>query len=171
MSISVNLDEIVLRKLTLEDDTASFSCGQKDLDEYIWFQAKDQQLEGAAVVYLALIGTKILGFVSLNMSSIRADLVVEEHQPERTPYVYFPSLMIGRLAVEKQCWMQGVGKLLCQYALSTAIKLRKEVGCQFVILNAKKDSIKFYVRCGFQLGKSQPPGRNEPFMYFKVPPD
>lgn len=167
--MSINLDKIDVRKLTLEDDTGSFNCGQKDLDEYIWYQAKDQQLEGAAVIYLAWFEAQITGFLSLNMSSIKTEHVAKEHKPEHTPYLYFPSLMIGRLAIDERFSKQGIGRLLCQRAISTSIRLRKEVGCQFVILNAKKDSIKFYERCGFSLGKNQPPERDEPFMYFKLP--
>ncbi len=103
------------------------------------------------------------------MSRIKAQYVGEKHQPEHTPYIYFPSLMIGRLATQMQCWEQGVGRLLCQRAVSTAIRVRKEVGCQFVILNAKKESVKFYERCCFQLAENQPPEREDPFMYFKLP--
>ena len=59
--------------------------------------------------------------------------------------------------------------MLCLYAIATAARLRDEVGCQFVILNAKKYSIPFYERCGFKLAENQPKGRHEPFMYFKLP--
>lgn len=72
MSASVNLDRVDVRKLTLKDDTAVFSCGQPDLDEYIWYQAQGQQLESAAVVYVACLGEVIVGFISLSMSSIKA---------------------------------------------------------------------------------------------------
>jgi GNAT superfamily N-acetyltransferase len=169
LSIKVDLDEVDVRKLTLEDDTASFSCGQVDLDDYIWYQAQEQQLDGAAAVYLAWIQGCIVGFLSLNMSSIWAEHVAEDHRPEHTPYIYFPSLMIGRLACDRRYQKQGVGRLLCQRAISIAIKLRRDVGCQFVILNAKKASINFYESCGFTLGKHQPTNREEPFMYFKLP--
>jgi GNAT superfamily N-acetyltransferase len=171
LSIKIDLNSVVVRKLTLEDDTASFSCDQADLDEYIWYQASEQQLDGAAVVYLFQFQTQIVGFLSLNMSSIKAEHVAEEHRPEHTPYLYFPSLMVGRLATDKRFFRQGVGRLMCQFAVATAVRMRKHAGCQFVTLNAKPDSISFYQNCGFKLGENQPPNRREPFMYFKLPPD
>lgn len=153
----------------LADDTGFFDCGDSALNDYIRFQAKDQQLEGAASVYLAFFDTQIVGFLSLNMSSIEISNIGKGHHPSHTPYRYYPSLMIGRLAVEVKFQGREIGRMLCLYAIATAVRLREEVGCQFVILNAKRPSIAFYERCGFKLAENQPKGRREPFMYFKIP--
>lgn len=168
MSITVELDKIDIRKLTIDDDTASFDCKEQELNEYIRDEAKKQQRDGAAVVYLAWYDAQLVGFVSLNMSSIRFQNIASQHLPSRTPYPYFPALMIGRVATEKMCQNQGVGRLLCLRAVAMAVRLRREIGCQFVILNAKKNSIDFYKRCGFELGTNQPKRRRTPFMYFKL---
>jgi len=77
--------------------------------------------------------------------------------------------MIGRLATEKNYQRRGYGSELCRLALAKAIALREEVGCQFVIVNAKPKSIPFYIKNGFQLGRNQPPDRRLPFMYFPIP--
>jgi predicted N-acetyltransferase YhbS len=77
--------------------------------------------------------------------------------------------MIGRLAVAVNFQRRGIGGRACLYAVATAAKLREDVGCQFVILNAKKSCIAFYQRLGFTLAQNQPAGRREPFMYFKLP--
>jgi GNAT superfamily N-acetyltransferase len=77
--------------------------------------------------------------------------------------------MIGRLVTELQFQGKGVGRMLCLYAIATAVRLSEDAGCQFVILNAKTKSISFYERCGFKLAENQPKGRREPFMYFKLP--
>ncbi|MGA2789807.1 MAG: GNAT family N-acetyltransferase [Candidatus Bathyarchaeia archaeon] len=103
------------------------------------------------------------------MSSIEVSSIDEKHRPLHTPYRYYPSLMIGRLATELQFQGKGVGRILCLYAIATAAKVREEVACQFVILNAKIASIPFYEHCGFKLAENQPKGRREPFMYFKLP--
>lgn len=160
-----------MRRLTLEDDTGNFDCGEQPLNEYIWLQAVDQQAEGAAIVYLAWFDAQIVGFSSLNMSSIQVGDVAEQHRPRRTPYPHFPALMIGRLATDSKCFRQGIGTLLCQHAISTAFRLREDVGCQFIIVNAKEKSVEFYQKCGFNLDVNQPKSRREPFMYFKLPSD
>ncbi|MGA2789808.1 MAG: hypothetical protein ABSF00_03450 [Candidatus Bathyarchaeia archaeon] len=60
-----SVEEINLRKLSIADDTGFFDCGNSDLNDYIRYQAKDQQLQHAAVIYLALFNTQIAGFLSL----------------------------------------------------------------------------------------------------------
>ena len=165
--------DVTIQRLRIEDDTGFFDCGNSDLNDYIRFQAKDQQLQHAAIVYLATVSTptstEIVGFLSLSMSSIEVSNIGTNQRPLHTPYRYYPSLMIGRLGTDTRFQRRGVGRTLCLYAIATAARLRDEVGCQFVILNAKRDSIHFYKRCGFKLADNQPPGRREPFMYFKIP--
>ena len=76
--------------------------------------------------------------------------------------------MIGRLAVDKEHQGRGFGTEVCDFAVANAMDLRDRLGCQFVIVNAKPDSIRFYEKIGFQLAPNQLKQR-EPFMYFKLP--
>jgi GNAT superfamily N-acetyltransferase len=159
-----------IRRLTFSDDVGSFDCGDSDLNEYIWYQALDEQNARAGIVYLAWQNQDLVGFVSLAMSSLQVELVDGHHRPGSTPYTYFPALMIGRLAVDRRCQRLGLGTNLCRFAIARAMELREVVGCKFVIVNAKQASIPFYLKNGFQLGQNQPKDRREPFMYFKLPP-
>jgi GNAT superfamily N-acetyltransferase len=159
-----------IRRLTLRDDVGSFDCGDSDLNEYIWYQALDEQNAGAGVVYLAWQNQDLVGFVSLAMSSLQVKLVDGERRPGSTPYTYFPALMMGRLAVDRRRQRLGFGTDLCRFTIAKAMELREVTGCQFVIVNAKQTSIPFYLKNGFQLGLDQPKDRREPFMYFKLPP-
>jgi GNAT superfamily N-acetyltransferase len=159
-----------IRRLTLRDDVGNFDCGDRDLNEYIWLQALDEQNARAGIVYLAWQNQDLVGFVSLAMSSLQVELVDGQHRPGSTPYTYFPALMIGRLAIDLRCQRSGLGTNLCRFAIAKAMELREVVGCQFVIVNAKQASIPFYLKNGFQLGLNQPKDRHEPFMYFKLPP-
>ena len=102
------------------------------------------------------------------MSSLRVELVEKRHLFRRSSYKNFPSLMIGRLAVDKHLHNQDYGSKLCDFAVANALELRDRIGCQFVIVNAKPDSIPFYEKNAFQLGPNQV-NRREPFMYYKLP--
>ncbi len=157
-----------IRKLELTDDVGNFDCGDASLNEYIWYQAIKQQIDGSSIVYLAWQANILVAFVALSMSLITIDLLETAHVPEGTDYSYFPALMIGRLATDKRYQRRGIGSYLCRFAIAKALELREHAGCQFVILNAKKDSIPFYVKNGFQLGRNRP-DRNEPFMYLRLP--
>jgi predicted N-acetyltransferase YhbS len=168
LSQGIIASRIQIRKLTLADDTAYFDCCEIHLNDYIWYQAKDQQLEGAAVTYLAFYDDQIVGFISLSMSSILVQNVTGKHRPS-TSYPQFPALMIGRLATDYEYQHQGVGKVLCEFAIAQAIKHRELMGCQFITLNAKPNSIPFYQRLGFEVCPGQQASRKNPFMYFKLP--
>jgi GNAT superfamily N-acetyltransferase len=168
LSQGIDASELQFRKLTLADDTAYFDCCDASLNEYIWYQAIDQQLEGAAVTYLAYYEKLLVGFVSLTMSSISIGYVTKMHLPRRT-YPQFPALMIGRLATDYEYQHQGVGKSLCEFAIAKAVEYRETIGCQFVILNAKPNSILFYQKIGFEMCPAQPKSRRNPFVYFKLP--
>ncbi len=77
--------------------------------------------------------------------------------------------MIGRLATDQRFQRRGIGGYPCRFAIVKALEFREQVGCQFVILNAKRNSIEFYQKNGFTLAPNQPPDRREPFTYFKLP--
>ncbi len=168
MSQGIDVSNLQFRKLLLTDDTADFDCCETNLNDYIWYQAKDQQLEGSAVTYLSFYDHRLVGFVSLTMSSILIQYVNKLHLP-RGSYPQFPALMIGRLATDYEYQHQGVGKALCELAIARAVEYRETVGCQFVILNAEPGSIPFYEKLGFEICPDQPKSRNNPFMYFKLP--
>jgi GNAT superfamily N-acetyltransferase len=168
LSQQINASSIQVRKLTLRDDTAYFDCCDGELNDYIWYQAKPQQLEGTAVTYLAAYDDQLVGFISLSMSSLQIQYVSKWHLPRR-PYPQVPALMIGRLATDYEYQHQGVGKVLCEFAIARAVEYRDALGCQFVILNAKPNSIQFYQKLGFEICPGQPASRRNIFMYFKLP--
>ena len=159
---------LLIRKLAPSDDVGYFDCGDRELIEYIWYQALDEQNEGSSTTYLAWDNSHLVGFVSLAVSSLRVELVEKKHLFRRSQYKSFPSLMIGRLAVVKDLQGRDFGSRLCDFAVANAMELREKIGCQFVIVNAKPNSIRFYEKNGFQLGYNQPK-RREPFMYFRLP--
>jgi GNAT superfamily N-acetyltransferase len=162
------LPTLDIRKFDLFDDIGYFDCGNRDLNEYILYQALEQQNEGSSTTYLARHGSDIVGFVSLAMSSLRVEYVERKHLFKASRYQSLPSLMIGRLAVDKEHQGRDFGTELCDFAVANAMDLRSRLGCQFVIVNAKPGSIQFYEKIGFQLGPNQLKQR-EPFMYFKLP--
>lgn len=162
------MPKLDIRKLNLSDDIGYFDCGNRDLNEYILYQAFEQQNEGCSTTYLAWCGSDVVGFISLSMSSLSVEYIERKHLFKASQYQSFPSLMIGRLAVRKGHQRQDCGTNLCMFAVASAMDFRDRIGCQFVIVNAKPDSIGFYEKSGFEMGPNQLE-RREPFMYFKLP--
>ena len=63
-----------------------------------------------------------------------------------------------------------MGRFLLLAAVGKALKISDEVGCRFITVDSKQDSIKFYEKSGgFKLIKGYEK-RNYPTMYFDVLP-
>lgn len=67
-----------------------------------------------------------------------------EKLPEiKVPY---PALLLGRLAVDKNCRDKGIGTFLCQWVIGLARELATRVGCRYVALHTLPQKISFYTR-------------------------
>ncbi len=62
-----------------------------------------------------------------------------------------PALKIGRLAVDRRYQNRGVGRLLIKYIAGMAIEIGRGTGIRLLILQAKPQSVPFYLKAGFQL--------------------
>ncbi|RZN16037.1 MAG: GNAT family N-acetyltransferase [Methanosarcinales archaeon] len=79
-------------------------------------------------------------------------------------------MKIARLAVDKKYERRGVGRFLLLASVGKALKISDEVGCRFITVDSKQNSIKFYEKSGdFKLIKGYEK-RNYPTMYFDVLP-
>lgn len=146
-------DKITIRKLKLTDDLSSFRCDHEDevgCDDFIHKEeeAKLFQKERQGITYLFFYKGNIIGYVTLAMSSINAERV-EESLKEPIRLRFYPSLLIGRLAVDNNWRKKGVGKFLCDWCLGFAIELSEKVGCRYVVLETNESKVGFYLKCGF----------------------
>jgi GNAT superfamily N-acetyltransferase len=67
-------------------------------------------------------------------------------------YSQYPAVKIARLAVDQSVQGIGLGRELVNLALGTTVReICPAVGCRFVMVDAKKNAVKFYERCGFTL--------------------
>lgn len=71
-------------------------------------------------------------------------------------YPHFPAVKIARLLVDERYrggeQKRGFGKTLVEFALGIAQNdICPAVGCRFVVVDSKTESVKFYEKCGFTL--------------------
>ena len=72
-SESIDLTKADFKILEEKDNVSKFSCGVKEIDEFIHEEALDFQNERLGVTYLLYIESKILGFVTLSMADLRKE--------------------------------------------------------------------------------------------------
>jgi len=153
---SVDFDKIWFKKLEETDDLSAFKCDEDDdggCDEFIHkpAEAKQYQKERHGVTYLFYFGETMVGYITLAMSSISAQRLEE---PENVRLRFYPCLLIGRLAVDNGWRRKGIGAYLTEWATGLAMELSEEVGCRYVVLEARESKMNFYEKCGFKKGAS-----------------
>ncbi len=161
---------IFLCRLANGDEVAGFNCGDGDIDSFLKDDALEHHKRDLAIVYLLKNKEgRILGYTSLSMSAIKLENPGIEYK-----YPRLPSLLIGRLGVNKEEQNNGYGSLLIDIVIHIALMLKKIVGCRFVTADSYPDMVEYYKKQGFETEFSkekrlqwEEKGRNIP-MYFRL---
>ncbi len=67
-------------------------------------------------------------------------------------------MKIGRLSVNKRYERRGIGTQTTLFALSKALELHERSACRFLVVDAKRDSVHFYKKMGFEILKEREKG-------------
>ena len=139
------------RPLAASDYTTSFDCGRDALNH--WFQRhawRNQQADVSRtnVVCDSDAGT-VAGFVNLSAAHIERAWLPEAQQRNRPDPV--PALLLGQLAVDVRWQGRGVARSLLIFALTTAVRFSREVGCFCVLTHPLDDNVRtLYRGFGFE---------------------
>ena len=139
------------RPLTGDDDRETFDCGRESLNQWFRRHAWRNQQSGASrtsVVCDATTGA-VIGYVSLSAAQIeRAYLpkAAQRNQPDP-----LPAILLGQLAVDQRYHGRGYARSLMWFALTTAVRFSKDIGCFGVLTHPLDDGLRaFYQRFGFE---------------------
>ena len=138
------------RPLTADDDRATFDCGRESLN--VWFRRNalrnhQTDVSRVSVVCEQSTGT-VAGFVSLSAATIERAHLPKASQRNRPDPV--PALLLGQLAVDRGFQGRGVARSLLFFALTTAVRAAREIGCFCVLTHPLDDGVRaFYQRHGF----------------------
>ncbi|MBI2895897.1 MAG: GNAT family N-acetyltransferase [Deltaproteobacteria bacterium] len=138
---------VEIRALRTDDDRRSFQSGDEDLDRYFHrYAGQNQFRHHIGVTYVAVERSELIGFVTVSPATLDAD---DLPGGRRMPPYPIPVLRVARLAVGKAQQGRGLGRALLRFALELAEKLRDEVGCVGLVVDAKLGAVEFYRRYGF----------------------
>ena len=139
--------------LDSKHDRDKFSCGKALLDNYFWHQAK-QDVKRKLSACFVLIDKElkvIKGYYTLSSNSISNDLIPETFT-KRLPksYLSIPTILLGRLAIDKNFQGKGIGKILLIDALKRCYDASDSIGAVAVIVDPlDKEAERFYEKFGF----------------------
>lgn len=138
-------------------DRAAFSCGAPSLDGYLQRQASQDVKRDLAACYVLTEreSATIIGYYTLNASSIELTGLPPALAKKTGRYPLIPAVLLGRLAVDQRYQGQGMSGLLLMDALRRT--LRTGVGVKLMIVDALNDSAaRFYEHYDFRRFADQP---------------
>ena len=162
-------DELQIIPYTKRCNVSDFESTSSELNEFLKEDALKNQEELVSKTYLCCHFNQMVGYVTFTTDIVRKKDVRGEEQIE-IPYKEYPAIKIARMAVDKRYERRGVGRFLLLAAVGKALKISNEVGCRFITVDSKQDSIEFYKKSGsFKLIKGYEK-KKYPTMYFDVLP-
>ena len=150
--------------VTTQGELESFSCGDKDLDDFFHQDAflYAEQLLGKTY-YFSTSGVykKIVCAFTLANDSIKAALIpnasrnrIQRKIPNSKRTRSYPAVLIGRLGVAKefQGTVLSVGSQVIEYIASWFVHPDNKTGCRFIVVDAynKENVLHFYEKNGFK---------------------
>jgi ribosomal protein S18 acetylase RimI-like enzyme len=162
-------DELKVRLLLNNDDLSDLWCAEEDLNDFLKNNAKSYHDLMLGRTYLCIYKDKVVGFMTLSIDTIRAEIMQEEDKLKNIRIKSYPALKIARLAIDIKYERKGIGKFLVLIAIGKALELSRTVGCRLIIVDSKPDAILFYKKLEFKLMKEHQE-RSYPIMYFDLYP-
>lgn len=141
--------KVTIRLLELEDDVSSFSCGNREYDEFLQRYAYINQNDlYIGKTHVAVEGDTVTGYVTTAPGEMRYS-----ERPSSCvgmPRYPIPILRLARLAVSENYQHVGVGRKLVRFVLQESLKMNSLLGCTGVLLDALPERVSFYQELGFQ---------------------
>lgn len=139
------------RPLAAGDDREAFDCGRESLNH--WFRRHAWQNQEASVTRASVICDSVTGavagFVSLSAAQIERAHLPKSAQRNRPDPI--PALLLGQLAVDRRQQGRGCARSLMLFALTTAVRFSKDIGCFGVLAHPIDDAVRaFYAQFGFE---------------------
>jgi predicted N-acetyltransferase YhbS len=139
------------RPLVESDNRDAFDCGRDSLN--LWFRRHAWRNQEAGVSRTNIVCDTatgaIAGYVSMCAAQIERAHLPKSAQRNRPDPI--PALLLGQLAVDQQYQGKGHSRSLMLFALETAVRFSKEIGCFGVLTHPLDDGVRaFYTRFGFE---------------------
>lgn len=145
-----------IHKLSGDDLTDSFACGQDDLDRFLKRFALANQAASTAQTYVTCRARRVVGYYSLAVGSVQ-----REDSPARAVRGMarhpVPVMILARLAVDRSEQRSGIGKSLLKDALLRTAQAAEIAGIRALVVHAKDhDARRWYEQFDFEPSPTDP---------------
>jgi GNAT superfamily N-acetyltransferase len=145
-----------VHKLSTDDLTDSFDCGQDDLNRFPKRFALANQAANSAQTYVTCRARRVVGYYSLAVGSAQ-----REDSPSRAVKGIarhpVPVMVLARLAVDRSEQRSGIGKALLKDALLRTAQAADIAGIRALVVHAKdEDARRWYEQFDFEASPTDP---------------
>ena len=172
----MDLEVPTIIKLTENHEILHFDCGDKDLNEFLYDDAKPHYSNLLSVTYLLEKDGKTAAFFSvLNDKLCIEDLdsknqwkkIFQGRLNQRKRFKSYPAVKIGRFAVHQEFQRAHLGGSLLDYIKGWFISNNK-TGCMYLTVDAYKDSLRFYEKNQFNYLSNRDAAADTRLMYYDL---
>lgn len=142
-------DEPEIVSLSERHDLVSFKSTNADLNDFLKNDSLRDQANLISRTYLCLSNESIIGYFSMVADTIEVQAINEYDSVDGYPYRKYPSIKIARLAVDKEYERNGFGRFSVLAAIGIAMSVSEIIGCRYLTVDSKPESIAFYEKLGF----------------------
>ena len=133
--------------LTAGHVTADFASGLSALDEWLKRRAMANQLSGASRTFVVCRSNRVVGYYALASGAVAVGASpgrFRRNMPDPIPVV-----VLGRLAVDRSCQGQGVGRALFADGARRVAQAADVIGIRGILVHAISEEAKvFYTKLG-----------------------
>lgn len=147
----ISKEEPQVVPLTKRHDLTSFESTNTDLNDFLKNDSLNDQNELINRTYLCIWKNSIVGYFSIVADTIEVQAIDETDRIEGYPYRKYPSIKIARLAVDRRFERKGFGRFLVLAAIGLVLSVSEIIGCRYLTVDSKPESINFYEKLGFKV--------------------
>jgi GNAT superfamily N-acetyltransferase len=159
--------ELCTLPLDRNHNLSSFNCLSQELNDFLKKDALADQNNMVSRTGLCFWNNELVGFFTLVADTIEAKAVVDGLA--NFEYRKYPGVKIARLAVDSRFERRGIGTYLLLAAIGKTLSISENIGCRYLLVDSKKNSIEFYLKNEFKLVEKY---KNKEFvpMYLNMQP-
>lgn len=124
-------------------ETASFTSGVDELDDWLRRYAWVNHQSGNARVFVATRDTRVVGYYALATAGVEKAEAPTSLTKGGVP-AQIPCLLLARLAVDESEKNRGLGRGLLVDAIRRAVSVCGEVGVRALLVHARDDNARTY---------------------------
>lgn len=148
------LEDIEYEFLSPERALDSFKCADTEesikIEQFLREDALFFHRQGLAKTVLALWKETIVGYFSLAMGKIQLTWRKKEKAFGKKISMEIPALLLARMGVHEDFRGKHIGKAMMAQVLNIADEISNKVGCRFIYVDAKLQSVGFYMSLDFE---------------------